>query len=330
MPGAGAPAHASPDRASSGDRGHGATPGSPSARLRLGQERRLVDQHPGQPARPDQPVVSTERSVADTVKMSRRPSTRSKVASAVTVAPDGDRGQVVELDPAWPRWSSSGARWPSRAPGSWPPRTGRRAGGWPSTGDAPRCAGPSAVSARPTVEARPGRRGRPGPTWWPREIDCSEAVWDTTITIPPVTDAPLVEPPVLERVLDAALRRGGDFAEVFVEDRQHVVGRARRRAGRGAVVGPRPGRRDPGGRRRDDRVRPHRRPVRGRPAGRGRGGRGRWPARVEAGVRTGRVAEPAGPWPPSGRDPARRRGQGGRSSSSWRGPTRRPGRRAAP
>ncbi len=32
--------------------------------------------------------------------------------------------------------------------------------------------------------------------------------------------APLVEPPVLERVLAAALARGGDMAEVFVEDRQ--------------------------------------------------------------------------------------------------------------
>ncbi len=33
-------------------------------------------------------------------------------------------------------------------------------------------------------------------------------------------DGPLVEGPVLERVLGAALARGGDLAEVFVEDRQ--------------------------------------------------------------------------------------------------------------
>jgi TldD protein len=45
-------------------------------------------------------------------------------------------------------------------------------------------------------------------------------------TIPPVpgappnvADAPLVEPSILERVLAAALRRGGDMAEVFAEDR---------------------------------------------------------------------------------------------------------------
>jgi TldD protein len=41
-----------------------------------------------------------------------------------------------------------------------------------------------------------------------------------TGTIPPVTDTPLVEPDVLERVLGAALGRGGDMAEIFVEDRQ--------------------------------------------------------------------------------------------------------------
>ncbi|HEY1733457.1 MAG TPA: DNA gyrase modulator, partial [Acidimicrobiales bacterium] len=33
-------------------------------------------------------------------------------------------------------------------------------------------------------------------------------------------DRPLIEPPVLERVLGAALARGGEMAEVFVEDRQ--------------------------------------------------------------------------------------------------------------
>ena len=33
-------------------------------------------------------------------------------------------------------------------------------------------------------------------------------------------DAPLIEPPVLERVLQVAVRRGADMAEVFAEDRQ--------------------------------------------------------------------------------------------------------------
>jgi TldD protein len=41
--------------------------------------------------------------------------------------------------------------------------------------------------------------------------------------MPPVESAPadLVAPPVLERVLHHSLRRGGDFAEVFVEDRSN-------------------------------------------------------------------------------------------------------------
>ena len=40
----------------------------------------------------------------------------------------------------------------------------------------------------------------------------------------PLTDSPpadLVAAPVLERVLHEALREGGDFAEVFVEDRSN-------------------------------------------------------------------------------------------------------------
>ena len=100
----------------------------------------------------------------------------------------------------------------------------------------------------------------------------------------PVTDPGpgatlLVEAPVVERVLSAALRRGGEFAEVFAEDRQRDVRRPRRRPGGGAVVGAGPGGGHSGRGRGDDRLRPHRRPVRGGPAGRGRGGGGGGPAR---------------------------------------------------
>ena len=42
----------------------------------------------------------------------------------------------------------------------------------------------------------------------------------TTVTIPPVTDDALIETAVLQRTLATALSRGGDLAEVFVEDRQ--------------------------------------------------------------------------------------------------------------
>jgi TldD protein len=46
----------------------------------------------------------------------------------------------------------------------------------------------------------------------------AEGARDTTITIPPVTQASLIEPDVLQNVLSAALRGGGDMAEVFAED----------------------------------------------------------------------------------------------------------------
>ena len=42
----------------------------------------------------------------------------------------------------------------------------------------------------------------------------------------------MIDHDVLQRVLGAALRTGGDFAEVFVEDKRSVVGRPRRRQGR--------------------------------------------------------------------------------------------------
>jgi TldD protein len=45
-----------------------------------------------------------------------------------------------------------------------------------------------------------------------------EGGFGTTITIPLVTDTSLIDPAILERVLSAALVRGGDMAEVFAED----------------------------------------------------------------------------------------------------------------
>ena len=92
-----------------------------------------------------------------------------------------------------------------------------------------------------------------------------------------VTDTALIDPDVLERVLTTALHGGGDMAEVFAEDAVTSRRRPRRPPGRGALLGPRPGRRHPGRRRRDDRVRPHRRPVRAGPARRRRGRRRRRP-----------------------------------------------------
>ena len=76
----------------------------------------------------------------------------------------------------------------------------------------------------------------------------------------------VVESDVLERVLGTAMRTGGEFAEVFIEDKRSTIGRARRRADRTGHQRSRPRRRHPGRQGRDDRLRPHRRPQRGRPA----------------------------------------------------------------
>ena len=70
----------------------------------------------------------------------------------------------------------------------------------------------------------------------------------------------MIEEAVLQRTLQTALRHGGDFAEVFAEDRRTCDGAPRRRQGRGIRVGPRAGRRHPRRARRDHRLRPHRRP----------------------------------------------------------------------
>jgi TldD protein len=45
------------------------------------------------------------------------------------------------------------------------------------------------------------------------------------VRTPEPTEAPLVDPAVIERVLADALRTGGDFAEVFVEDRRTAAAR---------------------------------------------------------------------------------------------------------
>ena len=89
----------------------------------------------------------------------------------------------------------------------------------------------------------------------------------------------MIEESVLERVLSSAMRGGGEFAEVFAEDKRsssavlddgkvEEVTSGRDRGAGIRVVG-----------RRDHRLRPHRRPLRGRPAGRGRGGGGGRPRR---------------------------------------------------
>ena len=64
-----------------------------------------------------------------------------------------------------------------------------------------------------------------------------------------LTETALVEPDVLERVLGSALQGGGDFAEVFVEDRTMTGISLDDRRVEELLVGARPWGRDPGGRR---------------------------------------------------------------------------------
>ena len=127
-----------------------------------------------------------------------------------------------------------------------------------------------------------------------------------------VTDTALIDPDVLERVLSTALVGGGDMAEVFAEDAVDVERPARRPPGRGALLRPVAWRRDPGRRRRDDRLRPHGRPERGGAAGRGQGGGRGGPAGRQRGAHRG--ARPADA--PTGGATARRPTRWTRRASS--------------
>ena len=106
----------------------------------------------------------------------------------------------------------------------------------------------------------------------------------------------VIDHDVLERVLAAAMRTGGEFAEVFAEDKRSTSaglddGRVEEVTSR-----PRPRRRHPGRRRRDHRLRPHRRPLRGRPAApRPRRPRPRPPAAAAAAPHVVALTAPAAP-----------------------------------
>ena len=70
----------------------------------------------------------------------------------------------------------------------------------------------------------------------------------------------MIEEAVLQRVLGSALKTGGEFAEVFAEDRRNSSALLDDGTGRGAHLRPRPGCRHPGRGGRHHRLRPHRRP----------------------------------------------------------------------
>ena len=160
-------------------------------------------------------------SATERVKTSRLPSTFSSVASARTVDPTG----------TGMRWSNCTREATLVVPGSKRPSSARQLAssqsatsrGVPSTGTSPEWR-LIAVSASLTVSEDDAL----SPACTAGSTGALDAMRGITSTIPPVpdassnawSDAPLVEPSVLERVLAAAVRRGGDMAEVFAEDRQ--------------------------------------------------------------------------------------------------------------
>ena len=76
--------------------------------------------------------------------------------------------------------------------------------------------------------------------------------------------AAVLDHDLIQRTLSTALRTGGELAEIFVEDKAQLERHLRRRQGGEPQLRARPRGRDPGHRRRHDRLRPHRRPLRGR------------------------------------------------------------------
>ena len=134
-------------------------------------------------------------------------------------------------------------------------------------------------------------------------------------------DAPLIDPELAGRVLEAALVNGGDLAEVYCEERSGLSLSIDEQRLERAQRGARARRRGASDQRRDDLLRARRRPRRARPDPRRRGRRRGALRRAHRAPAGSRRRDPA---PPGDRDPARgrqRRAQG-------RDPARR--RRARP
>ena len=111
----------------------------------------------------------------------------------------------------------------------------------------------------------------------------------------------MLEESVIQRTLATALRTGGDFAEVFVEDKRSSAAMLDDGRVEELSSGRDPRRRHPGRRGRDDWLRTHRRPDRRRPARRRRGCRRGgpvrerwrprgWRSRCQSAVRRNKVA----------------------------------------
>ena len=279
------------------------------------------------------PAATRPRSsVTETRKTRRRPSMASRTASALHPGADRGRGQVADLDPVL---HGAGALVEPAVEG----RPGGLLGeqddaGRGQHGDVGGAGGGRRVGVADhpldgrgqtrmelhsrTIEGQCGR-GRKEPS--PASVSPDKKPRNRALAARR-KDPPVVEESVLQRVLAAALRSGGDFAEVYVEDRRNAgarlddgkieeftAGRERGagiRVVAGAVhrlrphVGPvgegadrsGPGRR----RRRPGRRGPHHRPGPRSPAGRRRRTRsGSCPSRSRSSARPRSCAGPTTP-----------------------------------
>ena len=204
--------------------------GSRSAGRRsgLGHELRRVDQHPGEPAGTDQPRLALRAEPHRDGEVEPPPLDTLQGRLGRDGRPHHHRGQVVELD----------ARGHTGSPRSEVAVEGQAAGllaeghqpGRPEDGDLARTERDGGVLFADRGRHRGDQAGIELLGGLGR--DAGHDGYDTARARRPRVASPaggqaqsaqaepLVAPPVLERVLAAALARGGEMAEVFAEDRQ--------------------------------------------------------------------------------------------------------------
>src|SRR5437870_5528683 len=158
------------------------------------------------------PAATSPRSLlTDTLKVRRRPSTRSSIASARTVTPTGAgmRWSSCTRMPTLVTWGSSRPAMAATLASS----TRATTRGVPSMGTSPE-RNEAAVSLSPTVSSIVALSPGCTVTALPYELPPKQANTSRSGSIH------VIEDNVVQRVLAVALRTGGDLAEVFAEDKR--------------------------------------------------------------------------------------------------------------
>ena len=187
----------------------------PAGGAGLGQERGLVDQHPRHPS-------GAHEATAVAFEAGRRDGEREATTLDLDQGGLGQHDLPMPTGAKWSNWTRvatldcSAVRCPSVARSAASSHMAMSRG-VARTGTSPErkyCA----VSSAPTVSSTWAVRPECGPCPAGGVLPLPEGELGTTITIPPVTDTSLIDPDVLQNVLGAALSHGGDMAEVFAED----------------------------------------------------------------------------------------------------------------